>query len=551
MTQGKRVAIMAAMVLVFGSLLVAWVQTGNQLAALPAPAYLAEGEGSVLTRIDDRLFALHEYGTSVEYQQPEPGWHYNGLSRVADDALLWRQPAEPGLLDILLRWLRLQPVDASLQGDAGLMRCSPGAGQCERVTLSLQLGRAFHIVALPESGHWLVSDTARHRLLLLDQAGNVIDEKSGLRFPNLPLVHADSVWLPDTNNHRILQFQPGDDQIGPVLKTVMIPVHGEWRWPTAVLPVADGWWVLVGDRTLSRDRILMFDQDWQYQRYISLAEADLEAMARLGDLVLVSDISSRQIHMLDQQGNVVDVWRGEPLYGELLALQQRTMQLEEQKTGLTMLFVVLLAPAFWLAWKIDGKRYQEQQRKHTLFAAESSQTKAAELPQQVVWAGHNKIIHLRWLLLLMPMPMALILLVPDPGLDFLIMLASVMLLAVAMFFPLQCVATSAIGVGPDGVVLRDYLGRQRSARGAELIVGTATLGIGELIVQVGNAQQPLFDRAFLKDTLAPHLASATRITGWQELTRLWQSDYQMLRMAMALGMLVLLVMLGIVLADLL
>lgn len=551
MAQGKRAVIMVAMVLVFGGLLIAWIQVGNQLAALPAPAYLAEGEGSVLTRIDDRLFVLGDDGIATEYQQPEPGWHYNGLSRVGDDALLWRQPAEPGLLDILLRWLRLQPVDASPQSDAGLIRCSPGAGQCQRVTLSLQLERAFHIVTLSESGHWLVSDTARHRLLLLDQVGNVIDEKSGLRFPNLPLVQGDSVWLPDTNNHRILQFQPGDSQIGPVLKTVMIPVHGEWRWPTAVLPVADGWWVLVGDHTLSRDRILMFDQDWQYQRYISLANADLEAMARLGDLVLVSDITNRQIHMLDQQGNIVDVWRGEPLHGELLALQQRTVQLEDQKAGLTMLFVALLAPAFWLAWKIDGKRYHAEQRKRTLLAAESGEANVAELPQQVVWAGHNKIIHLRWLLLLLPTSMALILLVPDPGLDFLIMQASVMLLAASMFFPLHCVATSAVGVGPDGVVLRDYLGRERSGRGAELIVGTATLGIGDLIVQVGNSQQPLFDRGFLKDTLAPHLGSATRITGWQELTRLWQSDYQILRLAMALGGLALLAMLGIVLVDLL
>jgi hypothetical protein len=551
MTQGKRVAIMAAMVLVFGSLLVIWVQTGNQLAALPAPAYLAEGEGSVLTRLDDRLFALHNDGTSVEYQQPEPGWHYNGLSRVADDALLWRQSAAPGVLDILLRWLRLQPVTALPEGEAGLVRCRPGTGRCEKVPLPLQLGRAFHIIALPESGHWLVSDTARHRLLLLDQTGKTIDEASGLRFPNLPLFHGDSVWLPDTNNHRILQYRPSDGRIGPVLKTVPIPAQGQWRWPTAVLPVADGWWVLVGDQTLSRDRILIFDQEWQYQRYISVADADLEAMARLGDLVLVSDISNRQIHGLDQQGNVVGVWQGQPLYAELLALQQRAAQLADRKTDLTILFVVLLAPAFWLAWKIDGKRYQEQQRKRTLFAAESAQATSDGLPQQVVWASHSWIIQLRWLGLLLPLLMGMAFFSIDTPMDMLVMLLSVMALAVSMFFPMHCVAGSAIGVGPDGVVLRDYLGRQRSAQGAELIVGTATLGIGDLIVQVGNPQQPLFDRAFLKDTLAPHLGGATRITGWQEMARLWQSDYQLLRLAMALGLLAILVMLGILLADVL
>jgi hypothetical protein len=543
MTQGARVVVMAAMVLFYGSLLFFWAQAGNRLSSLPAPAWLAQGDDSVLTRLDNRLFELRLDGTRVAYQQPEPGWHYNGLSRVGDDALLWRQPQAPGWLDLLLHALRLQPHEKPPTESAGLIRCRVGTGSCQAAVIPVPLDRAFHILALP-SGRWLLSDTSRHRLLLLDHAGNVVDEQHGFHFPGQPVLDGNSVWLADTNNHRVVQLQPDVDSIGAVVAAVPVPQRGPWRWPTAVLPLVDGWWVLVGDSRLSRDRILVFDRDWQYQRDLDLPEgADLEAMARLGDHVLVSDIVHRQIYGLDLQGNMIGVWQGEPLYSELLGLQHEAARLGRHKGSLMILFAILLIPGFWLAWKIDGKRFSERQRQRVGVAVEAVGELSVALPRQVVWASHNRMIRLRWLVLFLPLSFVSFLAI-DPGVEVLMVFSATALVALAAFLPLHCVAGSAIGVGPDGVVVRDYLGRQRCGRGAEVILGSTTLAVGDLIVQIGNQQQPLFDRQFLKETLFPHLGDATRIGGLEECARLWRSDYQRIRLAMVATFLGLAIMVG-------
>lgn len=179
---------------------------------------------------------------------------------------------------------------------------------------------SFRFVADPEQNLIYVTDTARHGLVILNQDGEVLQTTRGedplLCFPNgIRLSNAGNLAIADTNNFRIaiwsrntegLELTPEAEMStvqDPRPQTRCLPEYRKFGEAIA-LPVAEQgriapkfveqddqgfWWVLLGDRALSRDNLLRFDENWENPRYIEIPAVEpIDHMALVNQQILLS-----------------------------------------------------------------------------------------------------------------------------------------------------------------------------------------------------------------------------------------------------------------------
>ncbi len=230
-----------------------------------------------------------------------------------------------------------------------LQRCQLDQKSCqvlpnfqENLSSDSTFNRTLKLTVDRQRGLIYATDTARHRLVALTLEGEEVESTRGgeikLCFPNgITLSGEGKVVIADTNNFRVvtwsvnergLELTP-DRQIDfvrpPRPNTACIPseqpreqnpivrdinalssVDREYRiegepvalevaqsgrvFPTFVEQDRLGfWWVLVGDRDLSRDNILRFDPNWENPQRVALAgEADIYRLAVGSDRILVT-----------------------------------------------------------------------------------------------------------------------------------------------------------------------------------------------------------------------------------------------------------------------
>ena len=369
----KTVFAVAAIVFVLGMLGVRLWADG-QRDALPSLSVVREApDGRTFTVFGDALYI----DTADARSQAMIPLSRFGVSEFHGDL------AVLGDGSILLAQGRLPPVTVAenLQVTAGtanqsntpsepLMRCTLDPIACEALDVGspgYRAGRTFRLAIDEAHQRILVSDTARHRLVLIDLDGRIVDEfKSEFRFPNqVQFVQGDEAVLADTWHHRLASVAIGPDGFGPVTTLTDIdcwPGSAIRRYPSGFAQLENGArWALVGTGEMMRQGLYRVTGECAEEIELPLG-ADALFLGVVGDTVLVPDAEHSRIMRFDAYGLPLEDF-GSPA---LRARLDETRQLKSLYTALfkysLWLLVFAAIPMIIVGKRIDAEDKAEKAR---------------------------------------------------------------------------------------------------------------------------------------------------------------------------------------------
>ncbi|EKF75415.1 hypothetical protein A11A3_03624 [Alcanivorax hongdengensis A-11-3] len=487
----------------FGSLLLAWLWTREQVNAVAEPLHMAvQSAQSVLVRYDGALYRVDAQG-KVSAALPLP----DAASRVGF-------AIDPDSRDIFI-----------YRDTKGLWQCAQDVGHCRPFVTSLNPqgpGRLYWDV----NGRQLaVTDSSNHRLSLFDAGGHLLKTFKDLRYPNGMAADKRTLLVADTNHHRVVRLDL--DRPESLQTAFNVEMGGEYRWPTDLARVGAEYWVLVGDNRLGNQRLYRFDAHGQVLGRIATRLDDILMIAPLGSGALVADHASRTLWRLGAQGEPLD----QVLLPGMAEAQQELAYWSLWRNVLLVVFVVALLAGLAFAWWYDRDRLPRGLTGDDLSEQRSSQSWA---PRGEAWLRHGLLVRYRYLYLAGPafyfvvsaVALWMVGSLPWKLLAMLAVLGAVLtLLSVTAFWVLHYISRSGVGVHGPLVLLKTPGGQVVVGSGPQVAYSPSMLIIDGVVMPLGTAVVGLYDREQMRQWVAPQLSEARQLTGYQVLVEVWRHRF--------------------------
>lgn len=407
-----------------------------------------------------------------------------------------------------------------------------------RCTSFLQPGThpvsAFKMAWDADRRHLLVVDGERHRVLVYDRDGKLIQEsrggRRGLRLPNTLLLtggKAGDAVIADTNQHRLVAL----DAETLSMERREIPLDnssGSFRrvWPTDFTLTTDQrYWVILDNDLLKHGDVIRFDATGQPLQRLDLPPDwdPIRLRARPHD-VLLAGYDSVELVSISLDGAVITPV-GDARFRTLLA-GVRARHAATARWWQWWIWAaiaplaVLAGVAAWLDWKSRRP------------AADTSLAAAAVgLPpltgKGIYWLEPDpKIVrlwrHSRWLIYVMAVllfsPAFLIAWFPEFGksgeLVVLLLAGGVAFMAI-LVTGLNTLSRGRLGITRDQVVLAAAGKPQRHYYPRQLVYSSRFVSSGEITVFLRSGKGPIYDPAEVSGYLEPLLAAARRLNPLQ------------------------------------
>jgi len=128
-------------------------------------------------------------------------------------------------------------------------------------------------------------------------------------------------------------------------------------------------WVLVADSSMRGADLLLMDSQLRPERVLPLSpDQDPNAIAMVGQELLLPDMTQFTVHRVDLDGRVLEPFGDAPFRGELASARSSYEWGRRLPSFLLGSIGVLMALGLWLAWKagelrqLGGKRWQALHR---------------------------------------------------------------------------------------------------------------------------------------------------------------------------------------------
>ncbi|TVR98613.1 MAG: hypothetical protein EA418_01115 [Wenzhouxiangellaceae bacterium] len=302
---------------------------GQPLVRVGAQWLEASGEGG----IDLRPLGIDRYQGMV-LPLPSGEW----LVNLGGQQLTHRQR--------LRRFIRLAPGQG---GESSLVRCQADLGNCRPWgNNELAMDDDFALVALSQS-RFVLADTSRHRVFLLDGEGRELDRMGGVQFPNDLLAHEGAVYVVDTNGGRVLRLQPSSTALGEPETVLRLSGHDAFRgrpMPIRLARSQSDWWLIATNMAMANGRLYRIDMDWQNPSRIDKPELDdLVAVSASDEGLLLAGFRGDHLWQFEPEQALLTALEHSGLSGYLASLDQETSQLK-WRTGFQVAVLLALALVF-------------------------------------------------------------------------------------------------------------------------------------------------------------------------------------------------------------
>lgn len=399
------------LLLFFGSLLAGKFWAGGKALDVPRLTHLARHpDGRLFALAGDSLFAWRHPGGPAEAISLNQFGAHTAVGDLAffsnGDLLLRRGPYQPSLLENLFRFNRLTPPgpETSPIAEHGLARCRVETRDCQPFgDTRYRLNSVFHLAVEPDTDRVILADTDRHRLILLSPDGTELDRLEGeFRFPNHVLFHAGTLYVADTNHHRIARVAIGDGGFGAVqtlFRTNPTAVILEQRtWPSAMLPVDREWWVINNDNDMGDGFIHRFNSEGELLGKISLPDkTEPSCLLNLGRGVLIADYDSQRLLYAVGDNSPASEVKIPGLDVILKKRQEDQTHYERIDAGFTWAFALSLLGGFFYA--LRGTKFQLRTPPPSSPAASPSESSIRADDPRIQWLERTPWVRrLKWLL---------------------------------------------------------------------------------------------------------------------------------------------------------
>ena len=369
-----RVWASARAVSVIGPIQIRVASNGNIYIATAKTLYIHSREGALLERIPLSWFG-------IEYVMGDFWVYRNG------DILLRREVAKRHSISreaqIYAR-VGTGEEDRLGNGESVLQRCDtlffecrplgPGKDLFDKIT-------TFHVFANADESRFYLADTEGHRILLMDDRGDIINRSGeNFHFPNQILLDDDGLlYVADTNNHRIIGLSTEESAFGIAKKQFPIsnPKKKSRRkptWPMSLAHTPDReWWVIDAEHGMRDGTLMAYSDAGRFKKIIPLPRgADPVCFGVLSDRVLLGDPTLMRVYTLSFKGELLGDFGSLPFKHDLsdLIREKRAYDLIAL-SSLGVLLVLLISALLlaWLARKQELTSIQAQYRPETVAPA--------------------------------------------------------------------------------------------------------------------------------------------------------------------------------------
>jgi len=212
-------------------------------------------KNEVLSLDEEKFFLdLDKYG--VEIHQGQLGIAYNG------DVFVNTFGQSSSLLQNLLQYYRVKEKQASGDGSS-LLKCTQEQECMPWGSSTLRFDRAWSMFEVGRQ-HFVINDTSRHQLHLVDSDGQVLDTLDNFLFPNHLFEHQGSRWVVNTNTNSFIELDISQQSIKRSGKSIDLRlfegIPKEYRFPTiAYSSENDRMVVLTHTRELNQGKVFWLD----------------------------------------------------------------------------------------------------------------------------------------------------------------------------------------------------------------------------------------------------------------------------------------------------
>ena len=540
----KGKSLWAAVVIVLFSLLAMalYLWAGGKRAGLPSYGFMHQDGQQLAVNLGSHLVWLDASGRErAALDLADLGFRPVGdFGFFADGDLLFYHRAEPySVLDNLAAFFRLRATrQIGADSDDGFYRCELELEHCRPLADSAQHpARSFRLLVLPGSDDILLADTADHALYKLTAEGRELASKrTGFKFPNQLLWHDGAVWLADTNHHRVVRLATGAHKFGGKQQAFTTKLGGEHRWPHQLAASEEGLWVLVGDNAMANGVLQLYNWDGTPERRLPLADVDDPlAITFWREHLWISDFATPRLFKLDPRSGVA-----ESVSSATLTRLHRQIENDERyfrrfEWLALCLFGLILLGGFAAAWVLEKKQTLERFSKLTkpVDAIVASGDIEPTGQSDILWIPSRIKPYHWWLanacwvmaaLMLLMVALTYQSLADTPAILWMgVGTSGFMVLAGCMTRALLAsIAHAKLGVIGESLVLVSAQGARTVARARELAYSAQFIFADDVAIALGNTNLRFYDEQALKRWVYPRLKNAQKISGRQQMVRLWR-----------------------------
>lgn len=241
-------------------------------------------------------------------------------------------------------------------------RCNPATRKC--VAMTAMFGRigapeyALMVAVDEQRGRWYFSDNAKHRLILTDADGNVLDVSAPRRVmhPNeLVVEKAGELMVVDTDHRRLVRIPVERDVFGPDLWEMKTdsPFSRPGRYlPMDLAQTPEGnWWVLVASEGMKDSDLILFGSDGKALKRVDLGpDSDPTRIVSVPGGLLVVDPTQATVTRVSAKDGSASPWGDAAFQAELDGVRAsrslwRNLRLAAQ--GLIVVIPLLGILALW------------------------------------------------------------------------------------------------------------------------------------------------------------------------------------------------------------
>ena len=181
--------------------------------SLPVVSQFIETSEQTKLVFGDKLIGLNPQGSTSTLNDIGVSNHTGliGVSRNREQLFINTGGQDTTIIQNVRRFLRIEESAAKgklsslLACDSGLS-CTPWGAD----VLNFDSTWSLHQTA---NGQFIIADTARHQLHLINSQGEHLDVLRGFNFPNHVFEYNSSPWVVDTNTNSLIELDTSDSQL--------------------------------------------------------------------------------------------------------------------------------------------------------------------------------------------------------------------------------------------------------------------------------------------------------------------------------------------------
>ena len=406
---------------------------------------------------------------------------------------------------------------------AGLARCNLQTEQCKSfgqppIDFKSTIGAYIDW----RNDDVFISDTSRHTLRKYSSDGVALaDPKRGFKFPN-QISGADELLLvADTNHHQVRVVDPRSGTFGKTVRSInVVPdeaQHDNLRWPSHFSRIGTEWWINNMNNGMRDGGIYVFDNDWQYQRRITLpAKADPISILPFGVGALISDWDNDRIYRIATSGEMLPDFSSPGLEAVLEeSRESRTFYRALSWMGMVLLGVVFVGLITKAISSPAGKRDaalpddNEQIVLHSdelvWFEPDSKTVRKIRLNHKLAFGALiGMVILLVYVATVHGNPEFATRMLPSVG--------SLIWMYALIYWMSRSNVGTAIGFQNDDIILRDHKGTESRYPVKAVVYYKAAIATPDMAVVLGQQPMPLYEPDLVTQQLIPRLAQAKAVS---------------------------------------